>query len=177
MREATCPDCGSAATVAVLANRDGGGTELRLLCRDCERRGAQQARDGLRPIAQSLARLLLYGGSLLALLAATADSLGISGRTGFGWRQIVGAELGFLAVVLGLFLRKELLATAGAFLLLLSIAADQLKVGGVPGLGWRSCTGLLCALAMIAAGCAWQRSLARGSGAFRHWPSGRTTQH
>jgi hypothetical protein len=150
--------------VTVVCESDGGATELRAYCRECNRRRAKQARDKLRPIAQSLALLLVYAGFLLALLTATADHLAISGRPGMGWRQFVGAELGLLAIVMGLSLRKGLLGTAGVFLLVLSIGADLLNVGHAPGLGWRAYLGFVCAVAMIAVGTAWRRALARGAG-------------
>jgi hypothetical protein len=156
----TCPDCGADALVTVVSETGGGGTRLRRFCRECDRRRAERAREDLQPIAQSVARLLLYGGFLLALLTATADHVAISGRPGFGWRQLVGSELGFLAIVLGLLLRKGLLGTAGVFLLVLSIGADLLEIGHVPGFGWRSYLGFICAAAMIAAGTAWRRALA-----------------
>lgn len=165
-----CPDCGTDAQVTVVREAQDGGTELQRYCRECERRRAEQARDELRPIAQSVARLLSYGGILLALLTVAADHLAISGRPSFGWRQLVGTELGFLAIVVGLTLRKGLLVTAGVFLLALSIGADLLEVGHVPGLGWRSYLSFVCAVAMIAGGTAWRRSLARREGLALHRP-------
>jgi hypothetical protein len=79
-----CPNCGMDVVVTVVSDTGGSGRELRQFCRECERRRTERERDQLRPMAQGLARLLLYGGFLLALLTATADDLGISGRPGFG---------------------------------------------------------------------------------------------
>jgi hypothetical protein len=168
MSDPACPICGADAVVTVVGQSGDGGTELRQYCRECQRRETERARRDMSPIALSLARLLVYGGVLLSVLALTADYLGISGRPGFGWRQLAGTELGFLAVVLGVVLRKGFLATAGAFLLVLSIGADLLALGHVPGLGWRSHAGFVVAAAMIAGGITWMRAIARGTGV--PWP-------
>lgn len=163
MDPARCPNCGSDALVTVLSDDGSGGKQLRRSCPDCRARDADRSRAELRRVQAGLAKLLVTAGALLALLTATADNLAISGRAGFGWRQITGVELGFLAMVLGLFLRQALLGVAGLFLFLLSIGADLLQVGHVPGLGWRSHLGFVVATAMLAAGIAWHRALARRS--------------
>lgn len=161
MNPAICSQCGSDALVTVLSEGEAGEKQLRRYCRECQRRGAELARDELTPISAGMARLLIYGGVLLALLTVTADYLAISGRTGFGWRQVTGTELGFLAIVLGLLMRKGLLGVAGLFLLFLSIGADLLVVGHSPGLGWRSHLGFVVAAAMLAGGILWRRALTR----------------
>lgn len=163
MNPSTCPHCGSDAFVTVLSKDDADGKQLRRYCRACQRRAAERAREELRPIAAGLARLLVYGGVLLALLTAMADHLPISGGTGFGWRQITGAELGFLAIVFGLAMHRGFLGVAGLFLLPLSIGADLLRVGHAPGFGWRSRLGFVVATALLAGGILWRRALARGS--------------
>jgi hypothetical protein len=162
MEPSRCPQCGADAFVTVLSE-DEDGKQLRRYCGECQKRGAELARAELRPMAAGVARLLIYGGVLLGLLTATADYLAISGGTGFGWRQITGSELGFLAMFLGLVTRKGLLGVAGLFLLLLSIGADLLRVGHAPGLGWRSHLGFVAATAMLAAGSLWHRALSRAS--------------
>jgi hypothetical protein len=164
MDSTPCPDCGSDDFATVLARTDSGEKQLRRYCRECERRSAAQAREELRPMADRLARLLISAGILLALLTLTADHLAISGRSGFGWRQITGAEIGFLTLVLGVMLRRRFLGVAGLFILVLSIGADILQVGRAPGHGWRSQLGFALAAAMLAGGMLWRRALARGSG-------------
>ena len=152
-----CPDCGSEALVTIVSETHEG--ELRQFCRDCERRRRWYERSGVRNIASGSARLLIYAGVILTLLTITADRLAISGRSGFGWRQITGAEVGFLCIVVGLFLRGALLGTAGLFLLVLSLGADLLRVGHSPGLGWRKQLALVLATVLLAAGMLWQRAL------------------
>jgi hypothetical protein len=164
METANCPVCGSDALSTVLVENAEGDKQLRRYCAECERRRARQERDELRPFVEGLARLLIYGGVLLALLVATADHLAIRSHEGFGWRQITGTELGFLAIVLGLLMRKGLLGMAGLFLLVLSIGADLLDIGDSPGLGWRSHLGFVLATALLAGGVLWRRGIARGAG-------------
>ena len=169
-----CPECGSDDFGCVLAQTGDGDKELRRYCRECERRSAARARDEIKPIADGLARLLICGGLLLALLTATADHLAIAGRAGFGWRQITGTELGFLAIVLGLTMRKKVLGVGGLFVFLLSLGADILQVGHAPGLGWRSQLGFLVAAAMLGGGMIWRRALERGAGLLSSRPMRRT---
>lgn len=168
MRAPVCPLCGTDAVSPVVARNDDGATELRTRCRECERRQLARARDAVKPLYESLARLLVHGGLLLGALAAAADHLAISGRAGFGWRQLVGAEAGFLVLVLGIALRRGLLGVTGLLLLVLSLGADLLAVGHAPGFGWRAWAAFAAGALLAAAGAAWRRAIARGSGL--PWP-------
>ena len=159
-----CPVCGSAA-LATIVSEDGAGA-LRQFCRDCDRRRRWYERSGVRHIASGSARLLIYAGVILTVLTITADGLSISGRSGFGWRQITGAEIGFLCIVLGLLIRGALLGVFGIFLLTVSLGADLLRIGHSPGLGWRKQLALVLATALLAAGTLWQRALRRRAAGF-----------
>jgi hypothetical protein len=44
---------------------------------------------------------LLVIGVVLLLISATADSLGVGGAPGIGWKQVAGVLLGVAFVVLG----------------------------------------------------------------------------
>jgi hypothetical protein len=140
---------------------DSGERVLRAYCPACGRPQARRDRAVLLSTLEILPRILVYGGIVLAVLTATADHLAISGNTGIGWRQMLGAELGFLAIAVGLLLRLGLLGVAGAFLLVLSIGADLLQVGHVPGFGWRSGLAFVVAAAMLVGGVVLRRSLKR----------------
>ena len=164
MDSATCPVCGADRLATVLVEDPDGGRSLRSYCKRCEQRRAEHERDELRPLASGLARVLVFGGVLLAGLAATSDYLSISGRTGFGWRQMLGSELGFLTTATGLMLRRGIVAAAGLFLMALSIGADWLHIGLVPGLGWRSHLAFAIATVLLCTGVYWGRALARGAG-------------
>lgn len=159
-----CPVCGSEALVTVVSETNEG--ELRQFCRDCERRRRWYERSGVRNIASGSARLLIYAGLILTLLTVSADRLSISGESGFGWRQITGAEVGFLCIVVGMFLRGAFVGVAGLFLLVLSLGADLLRIGHSPGLGWRKQLALVLATLLLAAGMLWQRALKKKALAF-----------
>jgi hypothetical protein len=161
MDDSRCPKCNSDSLATVLSMDDSGERMLRSYCPACGRPAARHERAALLSAVALLPGVLVYGGIVLAVLTATADYLAISGRTGFGWRQVLGAELGFLAIAVGLLLRKGLIGVGGAFLLVLSIGADLLHVGHVPGFGWRSSLGFIVATAMLVGGVLWRRALAR----------------
>lgn len=152
-----CPVCGTESLVTVVSESHEGG--LRQFCSECARRQVWYERSGVRQITVGSARLLIYAGVILTLLTISVDRLSISGRTGFGWRQITGAEVGFLCVVLGLLVGEGLLGMAGLFLLVLSLGADILQLGHAPGLGWRKQTALALASLLLAGGMLWQRAL------------------
>ena len=46
--------------------------------------------------------VVLVAGVLLALVAAAADSIGIGGAPGFGWKQITGVVVGVITAAAGM---------------------------------------------------------------------------
>ena len=152
-----CPVCGTESLVTVVSRTHEGG--LRQFCKECDRRRVWYERSGVREIAGGSARLLIYAEVLLTLLTLTVDRLSISGRSGFGWRQITGAEVGFLCLVLGLLIGEGFLGVAGLFLLVMSLGADLLRLGHASGLGWRKQTALAVASLLLTGGMIWQRTL------------------
>ena len=152
-----CPVCGTESLVTVVSKSHEG--ELRQFCSECERRRLSLELSGVHQIASGSARLVIYAGVILTLLTLTVDRLSISGRSGFGWRQITGAEVGFLCIVLGLLTARGLLGMTGLFLLVLSLGADLLRLGHAPGLGWRKQTALALASLFLTGGMLWQRVL------------------
>jgi len=161
MDSARCPHCGSDALATVVRTDARGEKHLGTYCRACQERVAEAERNELRWLGTMFARLLVYGGIVLAVLTVTADYLNISGHSGIGWRQITGVEVSCIAILLGLLARQHLVAVAGLFLLVLSIGADLLQVGHAPGFGWRSRTGFIVATAMLVGGILWRRALER----------------
>jgi hypothetical protein len=134
---------------------------LRRFCRECERQAAAAARVGQYQVALAFARLLIYCGLALGLLVFTADRLGLSGRAGFGWRQLTGLELGFLVLALGVLTRRLALRVIGVCVLVLSLGADFFSLGHAPGLGWREQIALVISTSLILAGSLWHRALWR----------------
>jgi hypothetical protein len=155
----TCPECGANSLVTVVSDDTSVPGQLRQYCRECDQQRHWAERHGPQFIASGVSRLLTYAGVLLAILTVTADHLSISGRTGFGWRQVTGTEVGFLCVLFGMLLRRGVLGMFGLFVMALSLGADLFRVGHVPGLGWRKQTALLVSMALVAAGFWWQRRI------------------
>ena len=152
MSAARCPVCGTDSRVTILREGDDGDRQLRQFCRECTARADSEARSRQPRILASLAAPLAWSGIILLMLAITADHLSISGRSGFGWRQVTGAELGFLCVVLGVLLQRAFVGTAGLFLLVLSLLADLLALGHAPGTGWRTKAAVVAGTVLVAAG-------------------------
>jgi hypothetical protein len=164
MSAARCTVCGTDSLVTILREGDDGDRQLRQFCRECARRADFEARRRQPRITAGLAAPLTWAGIFLVALALTADYLSISGRSGFGWRQITGAELGFLCVVLGVLLQRAFVGTAGLFLLVLSLLADLLALGHAPGAGWRTKAALLAGTVLVAAGLTLRHLLGRRAG-------------
>jgi hypothetical protein len=156
-----CPVCGTSSLVCVVSSHDG---SLCQVCRECERRRVSKARSGVRQVASGQAKILIYTGILLTLLTLTVDRLSISGVAGFGWRQMTGAELGMLTIVIGFLAGRGLIGVAGLFLLVLSLGADFLHLGRAPGIGWRKETALAVGSLLLAGGMLWQWALRKGNG-------------
>jgi hypothetical protein len=156
-----CPVCGTESMETVLSDDRNHPGELRQFCRECDQKRHWAEHHGPEFIASGFSRLVTYAGVLLAVLTVTADHLSISGRTGFGWRQLTGAEIGFLCVFLGMLLRRGVLGMFGLFVVALSLGADLLHIGQHPGLGWKKQTALIVATVLLALGLSWQRRLRR----------------
>ncbi len=50
---------------------------------------------------------LLVLGAALLIVSLLADAIGIGANPGFGYRQIIGAVLGVIAVIRGIFVLKR----------------------------------------------------------------------
>ncbi len=161
MDACTCPACGTDSLVPVLVEGQGGERVLRRFCRECERRVAARTRAGQYEAAIAVARLVVYAGLGLGLLAFVADYLGLSGQAGFGWRQVTGTELGFLVLALGVLNRRPLVGVIGLFVLVVSLGADYFSLGRAPGIGWREEIALAVATVLVLGGLLWRRALWR----------------
>jgi len=51
---------------------------------------------------KAIGAILLVAGVLLLLISATADSLGIGGSAGMGWKQVAGIVVGVAVAVIGM---------------------------------------------------------------------------
>ena len=137
------------------------GGSGRLVCKDCERRRLSEEQRTLRAIWSYAARLLTYAGALLILLTLLADRLPIAGRSGFGWWQISGVEVGAVCFFIGIVTRRGLIVIGGALLLVLSGGADLFQLGHSPGFGWRSQTVLAVSCLLVIVGMLWELAMRR----------------
>src|SRR5262245_14199179 len=109
-----CVVCGRPASVVVVTEDDLGSRTSQDFCLECaERRPPVPSRAGRAALWELAPRWLVRIGAVIALLAVSADYLGIAGRHGFGWRQLAGGEVGTLVLVVGVLLRSGLLTLTG----------------------------------------------------------------
>jgi hypothetical protein len=144
--------------VTIVGEDDWGSREAQALCLECaEKEPLPRSHAGRAALAALAPRLLIRVGAAIAVLAVTADHLGISGKSGFGWRQLAGGEVGTLILAIGVLLRSGVATLTGLFVIVLSLGADLLRVGHSPGIGWRQQLALPLAAACVAAGLVWRR--------------------
>lgn len=155
---ARCASCGRPASVTFVVEDDWGARTAQEFCLECaEKRPPVRSHAGRAALAALAPRWLIRVGAAIALLALSADYLGIAGRQGFGWRQLAGGEAGTLVLVVGVLLRSGVTTLAGLVLIALSLGADLLRVGHSPGIGWRQQLALPLAALCVAAGLALRR--------------------
>jgi hypothetical protein len=154
-----CPVCGSQSFEPGTSTSP--DRRPRWVCAECERRRLSEERRNLRAIGSYVARLLTNAGGLLILLTLLADRLPIAGRSGFGWRQIIGVYLGALCFFLGAIMGRGLIVIGGALLLVLSGGADLFQLGHAPGVGWRSQTVLVVSCLLVIVGVLWELVMRR----------------
>jgi hypothetical protein len=155
-----CVNCGRPASINVHQGTDGGEPVIRHYCLECaDEREAENPSPEQAPVNAGLSHggLLMLLGGLLAVLALGADFLGISGQTGFGWFQRIGASLGLLFVIVGAVFRVGTLSVLGLILFVVSLFADFLGIGESPGMGLRQQMTLVLSIALLAGGTFVQR--------------------
>jgi hypothetical protein len=94
--------------------------------------------------------LVALAGLVLCVVGLFGDYLVPPAYPGFGWHQQLGVVIGALMLLIGLLLRVEVVAFAGAFLLGASVSADWLRLTRGVGIGWKQqamiAVGALCLL-------------------------------
>jgi len=158
-----CIRCGQPAVVTVM--HDDASSVTREYCLRCADERSPAGPTIGRLAASFVPRLLTRLGVLVGVLALLADYLDIPGRDGFGWKQIVGFQLGVVVLTLGTFLRAGVLTVGGMLLVILSLGADYLGVGHSAGLGWKQTLAIPLCVACVVAGVIWER---RKRGAASH---------
>jgi hypothetical protein len=157
-RGGRCASCGRPASVTFVVEDDWGSRSSQAFCLECaEKRPPMRSHAGRALLAAAAPRWLIRIGAAIALLALSADYLGIAGKQGFGWRQLAGGEVGTLVLIVGVLLRSGVTTLVGLVLMALSLGADLLRVGHSPGIGWRQQLALPIAALSVAAGLLWRR--------------------
>jgi len=157
-----CVRCGHPASVTVVAEDDDGRRTAQEFCLACaEKRPQPRSHAGRQALLSLVPGLMIKLGAVLAVLVFFADELGISGKRGFGWRQWAGGEIGALVLVVGALLRSGWVTIGGLALMILSLGADDLRVGHSPGMGWREQAALAVAAVSVIVGLVWQRRIRR----------------
>jgi hypothetical protein len=153
-----CVRCGLPASVTVVTEDDDGRRTAQEFCLACaEKRPQPRSHAGRQALLSLVPGLMIKLGAVLAVLVFFADELGISGKRGFGWRQWAGGEIGALVLVVGALLRSGWVTISGLALMILSLGADDLRVGHSPGMGWREQAALAVAAVSVIVGLIWQR--------------------
>jgi hypothetical protein len=167
---ATCVSCGRPALVTVMGDAGGAFDTPREYCLECAERRQENRATVTDAVAPFLPSLLIRAGAVIGILTLAADYLQIAGKSGFGWKQMAGAEVGALALTLGAFLRVGFLTVGGLVLVVLSLGADYIGAGHSPGLGWKQLVALPLSVACVIVGLFWQRRGSRQAGS-SHSPS------
>ena len=56
---------------------------------------------------RTMAMILIVLGGILLIVSLAADSLGIGGAPGIGWKQLSGAGLGVILAIVGIWLLRR----------------------------------------------------------------------
>lgn len=99
--------------------------------------------------------ILVVAGVVLALVSGFADEIGLGApRSGFGWSQGLGAFLGSVCIIAGVYLSRyegKYLTAAGTSAVILFLVWDKFGLGG-PGFGCAHSIALFTAAAVAGIG-------------------------
>ena len=56
---------------------------------------------------RTMAYLIIVLGAVVLIISLAADSLGIGGPPGIGWKQLTGAAVGFIVMICGVWLASR----------------------------------------------------------------------
>ncbi len=151
LKRKRCENCNAVSRVLILDGYARGQPVLRRLCLDCAARAApKRAACGGERARVTWHALVSLAGFVLCVVGLAGDWLVPGGHAGFGWHQQMGAVTGVLLILVGLLLRADVIALAGAFLLGAALCSDWFGLTRGPGIGWKqqymAGAGVLCLL-------------------------------
>jgi len=129
-----CQTCGEPAHIHVTGEWTG-ATEVRHLCFNCAE--LERTVKHRRKAAFNLGAVFMVVGGLSLVLSLFADQLALGNSQGLGFCQIVGLIIGLILTVVGAVMRIPVVLAIGPCVGLLSLLADQLRLGERPGFGSR----------------------------------------
>jgi hypothetical protein len=166
-----CQTCGQPAHIHVTSEWTG-ATGVRHLCFDCAE--LERTVRYRRKAAFNLGAVLMVVGGLSLVLSLFADQLAFGHSQGFGFWQIVGLATGFILSGVGAIMRIPTVLAIGPCVALLSLLADQLRLGEGPGFGRKQMAGcaaggvlILLGLLIVALRKRWAARLQPASGAHK----------
>ncbi len=161
----TCKECGASATVHI-SNMVQGERVMLHLCMDCadiraESNDRRRPRGRLRFTRPEVGAILVAIGIFIFFVSALADALQFGGSEGFGWKQNSGLILAAVLVLVGSLFGALFLAVIGMGIGMLTILADLLHFGSVPGFGIQQILGTMLGAATMIGGLRLMRSTSR----------------
>ena len=146
-----CVVCGAQATTHI-SNVHKGRPTMEHFCTECaDKRGQPEFPPRQK---RGMSAVIIVTGLFITGLSLSADRLGFGSSAGFGWRQQGGLVLAGLLVLVGAVTRASTLIISGLSIGFLTVLADLLNFGNMPGFGWQQRLGTIIGLAMILAGLA-----------------------
>ncbi|MEW6249150.1 MAG: hypothetical protein AB1716_00760 [Planctomycetota bacterium] len=128
-----CVACGQLARVHILHDYARGAPVYQRLCLDCALHAAAPLPSVPHRWRGTVVAVLIAVG--LGSVSLVADALIPNSVPGFGWIQRAGVAAGALLVVVGTFMRVDVIALAGIFLFGSALAKDWFDP--TPGFGWK----------------------------------------
>lgn len=146
-----CEDCSERAWVHLADQIPGQGPVVKHLCFRCaeQRNPVVPVWRMQRTLPLSDAAILIANGVFIVTLSIFADQLRLGGTKGFGLYQLVGVVLSMLLLIAGGLLRAPTVVLMSMMLGGLTLVADILKLGLMPGFGWHQFWGIVFGMALI----------------------------
>lgn len=144
-----CNACGAPATTHI-SNVQKGRPIMQHFCTECaDARDQSQAPPRQK---RGMSAVIITTGIFITCVSLFADRLGFGSSAGFGWRQQSGLILAGLLVLVGAVTRASTLIISGLSIGFLTVLADLLHFGNMPGFGWQQRLGTILGAAMILGG-------------------------
>lgn len=140
-----CERCGAPSLVHV-SREHSSGVKIRHFCLEC---AALRDEPAAPTPGLNRAAVLMVTGAFIVSLSLFADYLKFGDREAFGPKQIVGVSLAAVLFGAGVIVRIPTVLMVGLMLGGLTVLADWLAFGSIPGFGWQQITGTCLGLLLV----------------------------